>query len=322
VPTTTDLRRAPSARELAALRDAVLPGGRVGGVRRLRGGLSHGMHAVDLLGPDGARVGVVVRRYPDERLRERPDVAEREHAILSLLRDLDLPTPRPLWLDDGRIFGGAALVMTRLPGRPLRAPRDPAAFAAELGRALARVHAARLDEQDAGVLRADDWLGERMANDPPAEHLEGHPDGAPVWSALRDRWPRVVHGPTVLVHGDYWAGNTLWRRDHLVGVVDWDGCRRGHPGRDVGYCRMDLAMLLGPAAPDDFLAAYEGAAGRPFPDLAFWDLLGATIAMPDPERWLPGYHDLGRRDVTPELMQTRLRAFIADALSRAAGAAG
>ena len=53
----------------------------------------------------------------------------------------------------------------------------------------------------------------------------------------------------------------------------------------------------------------EDAAGRPVRHLAFWDLLAATLAFPDPERWLPGYHDLGRTEVTPELMRARLRAF-------------
>ena len=121
------------------------------------------------------------------------------------------------------------------------------------------------------------------------------------------------------MHGDYWAGNTVWRRGRLVGVVDWDGCSLGDPARDVGYCRMDLAMLIGPESPDVFLRAYERAAGRAVPHLAFWDLLGVTLALPDPERWRPGYVDLGRADVTAQLMRDRLRAFIADALARAVG---
>jgi hypothetical protein len=79
---------------------------------------------------------------------------------------------------------------------------------------------------------------------------------------------------------------------------------------------MDLAMLIGPAAPDIFLRAYERALGRPVPNLAFWDLLGVTLALPDPKKWLPGYVDLGRTDITADTMRARLRAFIADALAR------
>src|SRR3712207_1788623 len=47
----SDLRRAPSHAALAVLCAAIQPGGRVGTVRRLRGGIASGMHAVDLVGP-------------------------------------------------------------------------------------------------------------------------------------------------------------------------------------------------------------------------------------------------------------------------------
>jgi aminoglycoside phosphotransferase (APT) family kinase protein len=316
--TSEQLRRAPSAGALAALRDAVSPGGQVGAVRRLRGGLSHGMHAVDLIAPDGARQRLVVRRYPAERLRRRPDLPRREHRLLSLLRECGLSAPAPVLVDPaGEIFGCPTLVTTRLPGGGLLAPRDPDDFAAQLGRALAKVHVARLEGRDASVLPDNGWLPEYVLKEAPAEDVAGHPDGAAIWAALHALWPGVGLAPPALVHGDYWAGNTLWRRGRLVGIVDWDGCSLGDPARDVGYCRMDLAMLIGPDAPDVFLRAYERALGRPVPHLAFWDLLGVTLALPDPRKWLPGYVDLGRADITPETMGARLRAFVADALARA-----
>jgi aminoglycoside phosphotransferase (APT) family kinase protein len=139
---------------------------------------------------------------------------------------------------------------------------------------------------------------------------------AQVHAALLRRRPRLRRLPPVLRHDDFWAGNTLWLRDRLIAVVDWDDGAVGYPGADVGYCRMDLAMLAGPETVDPFLHAYEAAAGRGVPDLAYWDLLGAARALPDPVKWLPGYHDLGRTDITPELMRDRLRAFVRDALAR------
>ena len=67
----------------------------------------------------------------------------------------------------------------------------------------------------------------------------------------------------------------------LQAVVDWDWATVGAPLVEVGYCRMDLAMLIGPRAPDLFLAGYEAAAGRRVPHLFFWDLLGALPALPE-----------------------------------------
>jgi aminoglycoside phosphotransferase (APT) family kinase protein len=132
------------------------------------------------------------------------------------------------------------------------------------------------------------------------------------------RWrPRLRRMTPVLRQDDYWAGNTLWLRNRLVAVVDWDDGALGYAGADVGYCRMDLAMMAGPEAAGPFLHAYEKAAGWRVPQLFFWDLLGAARALPDPVKWLPGYHDLGRTDITPELMRARLRTFASDALVRA-----
>ena len=70
-------------------------------------------------------------------------------------------------------------------------------------------------------------------------------------------------------------------------------------------------------AADVVLHAYDAAAGMRIPQLFIWDLLGASVALPDPERWLPGLHELGRRDLTPEQVRERLAVFIADALVRA-----
>jgi aminoglycoside phosphotransferase (APT) family kinase protein len=122
----------------------------------------------------------------------------------------------------------------------------------------------------------------------------------------------------VLCHGDYWAGNTLWQTGTMTAIVDWDDARQGYPGLDVGYCRMDLAMQHDVSVANEFLSAYESAAGMRVPQLAVWDLLGASVAMPDPERWLPGFHELGRTDLTTEMVRERLTAFIDDALMRLA----
>src|SRR2546430_1531533 len=78
-----------------------------------------------------------------------------------------------------------------LPGDGLLAPRDVEAWTAQLGRALAAVHAAPLEGRDASVLPDDDWLAGYVLKPAPAEHVDGHPDGADVWAALQALWSRV-----------------------------------------------------------------------------------------------------------------------------------
>ncbi|MGH2587442.1 MAG: phosphotransferase family protein [Dehalococcoidia bacterium] len=315
-----DVRGPPDAAGLARMAAALAPGSRAVGIRRLGGGLDAAMHRFDLLAPSGERQRLVLRRYPRAILEENPGVAGRCWRTLSALEQLGVAAPRPVWFDpDGTVFGTAAFVMTRVPGHSDLRPRDLTAWLRGLGAALAAVHRVRVDGVDLSFLRGPEESLERkfaLALEP--ARCTG-PHGAAVQAALTAWRPRLRRMVPVLCHGDYWAGNTLWLRGRLTAIVDWDDARLGYPGMDVGYCRMDLALQHDVAAADVFLRAYETAAGMRVPQLLVWDLLGAAPARPDPERWLPGFHDLGRTDLTPALVRDRLERFTEDALARAGG---
>jgi aminoglycoside phosphotransferase (APT) family kinase protein len=62
-------------------------------------------------------------------------------------------------------------------------------------------------------------------------------------------------------HGDYQHFNVLWQGGQLIGVVDWPNAATAPRGVDVGHCRLNLAVLFSADLADDYLAAYEQAAG-------------------------------------------------------------
>jgi len=318
------LRRAPARRALAALCAAIQPGSRVGAVRRLRGGISRGMHAVDVVGADGERHQVVVQRYNAHHLREDPRVAEREWSVLVALGRVGAPTPRPIWIDrDGAIFGGPTIVTSRLPGRGLLAPRDAAGWIRQLAEALGQIHRAPLSDAELeSLIDQGAALARLLDREAPPPDLTTQPGGPDAWSAMRRWWPHLESSAPTLLHGDYWPGNTLWRYGRLTGVVDWEQAGRGNPDQDVAYCRLDLALLAGPEAPEAFRVAYEAATGRVVRDLFFWDLNVVAWALGDVDKYVAGYHDLGRRDITVEDARDRLAGFAADALARADSALG
>jgi len=149
----TDPTDVPAGAALADLCDALTPGGRVGRVRRLRGGVSCGLYAVELRGPDGAPRWVALRRYSDERLADDPDACPREWRLLHVLARHGFPAARPLWLDAaGSVSGRPALATSLLPGRPQLAPRDLAGWTQALAQALARVHRAPVAESELDFL--------------------------------------------------------------------------------------------------------------------------------------------------------------------------
>jgi aminoglycoside phosphotransferase (APT) family kinase protein len=316
-----DVRGAPAAAALERMARAIAPGSRIAGLRRLGGGLGASMHRFDLIASDGCRLRLVLRRYPRRAIAEDPAVAVRSWQTLGALERLGVSAPRPVWADlTGQIFGTAAYVMTRLPGRSDLRPRNRDRWLVELGTALAALHRVRIHGVDLGFLRGPEQSIERRFDTAMRAEVRLNRRGVAVQHALNRRITGILHVAPVLCHGDYWAGNTLWLRGRLTAIVDWDGARIAHPGLDVGYCRMDLALQHGQGAADTFLDAYESATGMQIPQMFVWDLLGAATALPDPERWLPGFHELGRADLTPALARRRLAGFIDDALVRESGA--
>jgi aminoglycoside phosphotransferase (APT) family kinase protein len=317
-PTIPDaaLRRAPSREALARLCEAICPGGRVGAVERLKGGISSGMHAVDLIGPDGDHRWVVVRRYGKWRVEHHPRIGEQEWATLAALERVGAPTPRPIWLDTGgTVFGCPTIVISRVRGRGLLAPRNLAGWVQQLAEALVRIHAAPLGDDELGLLTDQrSELDRMLAAEEMPERLIGKPYSVEVWSALQRYWPGIVSSRRGLVHGDFWPGNTLWLRGRLSGVVDWEQVKRGDPAQDVACCRLDLTLLFGSETADQFLQEYLVAAEEPVRQLFFWELYIAASALEDVEHWVEGYHDLGRTDVAPHVARARLERFTETAL--------
>jgi aminoglycoside phosphotransferase (APT) family kinase protein len=314
-----ELLRAPPREVLDRLCAAVLPGGRVARVRRLRGGLDAGTHALDLAGSGGERLSLVLRRPHEWGDGDRGEELRRQWRLLGALARLGLPAPRPVLLDEtGALFGTPAIVTSRLPGRAVLAPRRLEPWLSGLAEALGAIHRATAGGAALSFLpNADGHLDRELGRSLPRRtRAAATPAGRALLAALERGRAGLTRTVPALIHGDYWAGNTVWLRGRLTGVVDWGEAQLGAPAADVGYCRMDLAMLVGPRAPDLFLRAYERAMDRAVADLWFWDLLGALRALPDPAVWLPGYHDLGRADMTAERMRARLHGFIARALAR------
>jgi aminoglycoside phosphotransferase (APT) family kinase protein len=315
------LRRAPSAAQLANLRDVVAPGARVARVRRLPGGLQCGMHAVDLLTAQGQRLRLVVRRYTPQQAAGDPGVCRREWDTLRLLERAAAAAPRPVFLDDeGAVFGTPTLVMTRLPGRAfvaLPARIDP--WLEQFTGALGAIHAARVD--DAAAAHLPRFAGGRTARQLEAgpetdRRVAALPRGAEVLRLLREHWPPAVSNGGRLLHGDFFSGNTVWYCDRLSGVVDWGDALIGPPELDLSSARLDLSLLAGPGVADRFLACCVQRSGRQPQDLTLWDLSrvwGGALLL---DHWWQALHEVGT-PVTRQELGARFEAFALAALARA-----
>jgi aminoglycoside phosphotransferase (APT) family kinase protein len=269
------------------------PGAPVRSVHPLSGGSHASTHLLEAAGT-GRRA--VLRLFPSG-----DDSAAREQHVLTALRGLDGFAPRLLGVDPrGDRCGAPAVLISALPGRADITPADPVAAAAALGRALARVHAVPRGRL-AGF--RDGMAAVRSGTGPAAAALAGHAG-------------RLATRPRVLAHGDFWSGNVLWQAEVVTSVIDWSGAVLAPRGYDIGWCRLDLALLHGPggAAADAFSAAYGEASGAPPVDVALWDLFALARSHRTVGTWAPNYAGLGRGDLTAGELRRRHAAWTARCL--------
>ena len=235
--------------------------------RRLTGGVETATHLLTLRRADtaDAPLQLVLRRPHPESLRHDP---ERTARIAGALAHAAAHAPT-LPIPEVVAHEGGALLMRRLPGRIDLTPKDPASWLVQLADTLRTIH---------GIPPMPDaptWT------DPP-EPSERRP---PPWSAHPHLWQealdRVAAGPPPptddelsFVHGDYQHFNLLWSRGRLTGIVDWSAYDTHQRSRDVGHCRLNLAILYGADVADDFTRRYA------LPVDPWWDLWETVIFLP------------------------------------------
>lgn len=316
-----DITRGEPRLALAALCGKVFPGYRISRIRSLHGGVDAATHRVDLESEASAEStqSIVVRRYGNATLRWNPLGPTRLWRTLHALSQaqLGIATPQPLWFD-ATTLDAPTLLMSYLPGRSTLQPRDMGRFLSDMASALARIHTVPSEEPVLSHLpNPIERLAQLFAVAEQHPGLDSVTDGSSIRRVFADVRRRPLVGRLVLLHGDYWAGNVVWRGSHLHAVLDWDQAERGDAAYDVAYCRADLALMFGRPVADEFLAAYEDAAKTSLPAIGIWDLLAASRALPTAKAWLPGYLALGRNDLSESVLADRLHAFLSDALRRA-----
>jgi len=274
----SDVTAAPAAfREVLRRVDRGL---RLVSSRDLPGGVSAQVTAVDAVSSSGLALSLVIRQYGERDCQLDPQIAAHEYHLLSLLHTAGLRVPRPLLADEsGAVLPGPYLVIEYVDGDamidPAQAALPQAAVVSQLARELASIHDAALPLGDLSYLADMAGNAESKIRDRPAVPDESLSEPS-VRGALEPIWPPPVVNERVLLHGDYWPGNTLWRDGALVAVIDWENAATGDPVADLGNARMEMCIGYGAAAATEFARQYHAL--RPGVDLStlpHWDLYAA-----------------------------------------------
>jgi aminoglycoside phosphotransferase (APT) family kinase protein len=133
-------------------------------------------------------------------------------------------------------------------------------------------------------------------------------------SLVASRWPPPEAERSALLHGDFWAGNLLWRDDRIVAVIDWEEAAVGDPLTDVATTRLDLLWAFGRRSMAAFTDHYLSLTALDPAGLALWDLVAALRPAGAFSAWVADWVDFGRPDMNATTMRSQHRWFLDQAL--------
>jgi len=235
-------------------------------MRRLGGGTSSAMHAVDVRNARGAVIKLALRRHLLFRyLADEPDLAAREAGILQLVENAGIAAPRLVAVDaDGAECDVPAVLMTRLRGHLELTPRDVELWLRRMAELLPPIHAV----STAGMFVSSWKLWEDLREAQPPEWTRNRNDWERLIEISRGPWPR--YEPR-FIHRDFQHYNVLWSHGRPTGVVDWLNASIGPIELDFAHFRHNLLHDFGFEAAERFAQLYQEITGEePNP---FWEAL-------------------------------------------------
>lgn len=233
---------------------------KVTNVKRLMGGYSKATYIVKMGTAEGEKT--VVIRKDGYGLPTGPSIT-REFPILQDMERLDVPAPRPLWIEPSeKPFSTAFMGVSFAAGTPANhcIPADTETrhkWAKSIAEAVARLHR-ETNQPDTDV--RNEILGELAQSEANmfARERAPHPGLIIGIDWLRKHVDILKGRPAVRVHADLGFHNFMMRDDQLLAMLDWEFSHIGDPVEDLSSM---LGFMNQIDAWDVFYKTYQDACG-------------------------------------------------------------
>ena len=275
----------------------------------LKGGVSAQVTALETLRPDGHTQKMIVRRHSEVDLTHNPQIAADEFKLLHLVHSVGVAAPKPYYLDQsGEIFSTPYLVIEYIEGKPEFAPPHVPDLLLQLATHLSRIHQVDCSNLDVSFLPQPEKIYAETLRERPTRVDESLDEGH-IRDALGAVWPLPQRNTSVLLHGDFWPGNILWKDGQLVAIIDWEDAGLGDPLADVANSRLEILWAFGIEAMQHFTQQYQSMTPIDFTNLPYWDLCAALRRVAQIAQW-------GLDDTTERTMRERHRWFVTQAFEK------
>jgi aminoglycoside phosphotransferase (APT) family kinase protein len=262
-------------RKFAQVMQKLEPQGKLLRTWELKGGVSARMTVLEIERPDGQTQKMIVRQHGDVDLKHNPQIAADEFRLLQLLQSVGLVTPTPYHLDlSGEIFSTPYVVIEYIEGKTEFAPANVPDLIHQFVTQLSRIHKVDCSQPDLSFLPAQEKIYAKKLRERPTK-VDQSLDEGHIRDVLEAVWPFPQRNTSVLLHGDFWPGNVLWRDGQLVAVIDWENAAFGDPLADVANSRLEMLWAFGINAMQSFTDQYQAMTTTDFSNLPYWDLCAA-----------------------------------------------
>ena len=129
-------------------------------------------------------------------------------------------------------------------------------------------------------------------------------------------WPFAGMNAPVLLHGDYWPGNLIWRDGRIAAVIAWEDAELGDPLFDLAITRLELLWLLGVEAMETFTLHYQSTTAANTGNLPYWDLCAAIRPANVIATWAEAWRAQGMPQITEETMRRDHKMFVDQAMEK------
>jgi aminoglycoside phosphotransferase (APT) family kinase protein len=270
----------------------------------LTGGVSAQVTALEIARPDGTTTRVVARLHGEIDLANNAQVAALEYRLLELTTAHGVAAPRPILLDDTcDLFPTPVIVIEFVDGATDFEPADLPGYLSQMAAELVRIHAVPVAPARAFLKQKEDAIPA------PRTALDLSMSEDRIRGAFERAAPFTLRNAPVVLHGDFWPGNVLWRDGQLAAVIDWEDAAIGDPLADLANCRLELLWWLDEDAMEAFTSEYLALSLTDTARLPYWDLRAALLPCGRLGAW-------GLDAATESRMRERHAWFVEQALGR------